>query len=50
MVACAFIFVAVVLLTPILFIVGVIDPFIGWLRPDDRARRGFEVIHPTEKP
>jgi hypothetical protein len=53
MVAFAFIFLAVILLLPILLIVVVVDFFAIWLRPDVRARRGFEVIplpQPVKKP
>jgi hypothetical protein len=53
MVGFAFIFVAVMLLMPMLLIVLVFDFFAIYFRPDLRARRGFEVIplpEPPEKP
>jgi hypothetical protein len=53
MVAFAFIFLAVLLLLPVLLIVVVMDFFAIWLRPDVRVRRGFEVIpvpSPAKKP
>jgi hypothetical protein len=48
MVGFAFIFLAVLLLSPML-LVTTWDLFARWLAPDPRVRRGFEVIHPTEK-
>ena len=53
MVAFAFIFLAVILLLPILLIVLVMDFFAIWLKPAVRVRRGFEVIpiaDPVKKP
>jgi hypothetical protein len=44
MVAFAFIFLAVLLLSPVLLIVVVMDFFAIWFRPAIRVQRGFEVI------
>ena len=46
MVGFAFIFLAVLLLSPMLLVITW-DIFWLWLHPS--PRRGFEVIHPTEK-
>jgi hypothetical protein len=48
MVSFAFIFLAVLLLTPMLLVMTW-DLFFGWLHPDPRVRRGFEVV-PVPKP
>ena len=49
MVGFAFIFLAVLLLSPMLLVITW-DIFARRLDPDPRVRRGFEVIQPTEKP
>jgi hypothetical protein len=50
MVGFAFIFLAVILLMPILLIVGVVDFLAIRMRPPLHLQRGFEVLPPTAAP
>ena len=49
MVGFAFIFLAVILLSPILLVLLIADFIMIRLRPPLHLRRGFEVIQPVEK-